>query len=172
MDLVTDNLGYDVWDVEDIPSNTSSPIWVLGKRYKYEEINEIRQKIASILWVTYRKGFPPIGSPSSYQYTSDKGKEMSQYVQMEFTFDVFSGFGCMIRCGQMLMAEALKRVHLGRDWTWTRETQDETYLKIVNRFIDERSAPYSIHQISEMGQESGKKISDWFSPNEISQVLK
>ena len=75
MDLVTDNLGYDVWDVEDIPVNTSSPIWILGKRYKYEEINEIRQKIASILWVTYRKGFPPIvGTSSLYQYTSDKGE--------------------------------------------------------------------------------------------------
>lgn len=78
----------------------------------------------------------------------------------------------MIRCGQMLLAEALKRVHLSRDWIWTRDTQDEAYMKIVNCFEDSRVAPFGIHQISSMGQDSGKKISDWFSPNEISQVLK
>lgn len=72
----------------------------------------------------------------------------------------------------MLLAEALKRIHMGRNWTWTRETKDENYLKIVKRFIDDPQAAFSIHQISKMGQESGKKISDWFSPNEISQVLK
>jgi len=78
----------------------------------------------------------------------------------------------MIRCGQMLLAEALKRIHVGRDWLWSRDTKDETYLKILNRFEDSRTAPYSIHQIAQMGQDSGKKVSDWFSPNEISQILK
>lgn len=78
----------------------------------------------------------------------------------------------MIRCGQMLLAECLKRVHIDPNWTWTRDTSDDSYLKIVNRFEDKKSAPYSIHRISEMGQDSGKKISDWFSPNEISQILK
>lgn len=39
--LLTDNLGYDVWEVEDIP-NTTSTIWILGKSYSYEEIEGIR----------------------------------------------------------------------------------------------------------------------------------
>lgn len=79
----------------------------------------------------------------------------------------------MIRCGQMLLAEALKRIHIGRDWSWSRDTIDSTYLNIVNRFEDQPDAPYSFHKISVTGQqEMAKKISDWFSPNEISQVLK
>lgn len=74
MDLVTDNLGYDVWDMEDIPSGTTSTIWILGESFKYEELDLIRKRIFSIFWITYRKGFTPIG-PSVYQYTSDKGEK-------------------------------------------------------------------------------------------------
>lgn len=77
----------------------------------------------------------------------------------------------MLRCGQMLLAEALKQLHLG-DWLWTRDTRDEIYLNIVNRFEDNKTTPYGIHQIALMGQDSGKKISEWFSPNVIAQVLK
>lgn len=41
MDMLTDNLGYDAWEAEDIPK-TSSPIWLHGTSYKYEELEEIR----------------------------------------------------------------------------------------------------------------------------------
>lgn len=34
------------------------------------------------------------------------------------------------------------------------------------------SSRFSLHQIALMGQDSGKKISEWFSPNVIAQVLK
>jgi cysteine protease ATG4 len=78
----------------------------------------------------------------------------------------------MIRCGQMLIAEALKRIHLSREWLWTRETKDEMYLMILNRFEDCKTSPYGIHQIAQLGLDSGKKVGEWFSPNEISQILK
>lgn len=100
---------------------------------------------------TYRKNFPPLGSP---QYTSDRG------------------FGCMMRCGQMLLAEALTQLHIGRNWRWRSDTKDQTYLKIVNKFEDTKSAVFGIHQIAIMGQDSGKKISEWYSPNVIAQVIK
>lgn len=193
MDLVSDNFGYDVWEMEDIPSGTTSPIWLLGERFKYEDLDIIRKKIISIIWITYRKGFAPIG-PSVYQYTSDKGESETKNHKINVTTDDVTmmchqdcflivssltdndfvvGFGCMIRCGQMLLAEALKRIHIERDWSWSKDTNDSTYLNIVNRFEDNPDAPFSFHRISEIGQqEMGKKISDWFSPNEISQVLK
>lgn len=107
--------------------------------------------VNSILWCTYRKGFSPLGSP---QYTSDKG------------------FGCMLRCGQMLLSEALKQIHLGRDWRWTKDSRDENYLKILSRFEDNKTAVYGIHQIALMGEDSGKTIGEWFSPNIIAQVIK
>lgn len=72
----------------------------------------------------------------------------------------------------MLLAEALQRIHMKEDWVWTRETSDETYLKILSRFEDHPDAVYSLHRMTALGLESGKKISDWFSPNEICQILK
>ena len=80
----------------------------------------------------------------------------------------------MIRASQMLIAETLKRLSgLDREWTWTRETSDESYLKIVNQFEDTPEKPYSLHSLCCAGEkEYGKRIGDWFSPNEICQILK
>jgi cysteine protease ATG4 len=72
----------------------------------------------------------------------------------------------------MLLAEALKQIHLPENWQWIRDTTDETYLKIVSRFEDNKAAVYGIHQIGLMGEDSGKSIGEWFSPNVIAQVIK
>lgn len=81
------------------------------------ELDLIRRDVQSRLWCTYRKGFVPLGRP---QLTSDKG------------------WGCMLRCGQMLLAQALLDLHLGRDWFWTPETRFVTIRtpNEVNVFID------------------------------------
>ena len=55
--LLADNIGYDVWEVEDIPS-TAESIVILGKTYKYEELDEIRDDVQSRLW--YVEGFDGI----------------------------------------------------------------------------------------------------------------
>lgn len=143
------------------------------------ELDLIRRDVQSRIWCTYRKGFVPLGRP---QLTSDKG------------------WGCMLRCGQMLLAQALLDLHLGRDWFWTPETRfvlflspfdsnnniisftfrvisyqnhrDPTYLKIVNRFEDSRKSPFSIHQIAMMGDSEDKRVGEWFGPNTVAQVLK
>lgn len=138
---------------DDIPQ-TQEPVWILGKKYNaIKELDTIRRFIRSKLWFTYRKGFVPIGGCSS-AYTSDKG------------------WGCMLRCGQMVLAQALVALHLGRDWQWDPQTKDSTYLKILNKFEDKRTAPFSIHQIAVMGETEGKEVGQWFGPNTIAQVLK
>ncbi|CAG9837066.1 unnamed protein product [Diabrotica balteata] len=137
---------------DDIPK-TTEPVWILGKRYNaVQDINKIRQDIVSRLWVTYRKNFIPIGGNEGL--TSDKG------------------WGCMLRCGQMVLAQALVSLHLGRDWLWDPQSKDLTYLKILKKFEDRRQAPYSIHQIALMGASLGKQVGEWFGPNTIAQVLK
>jgi cysteine protease ATG4 len=78
----------------------------------------------------------------------------------------------MLRCGQMLLATCLQRIHLSRNWRWKKETTDQNYLKIVSRFEDVRTAPFGLHQIVLMGEDSGKQIGDWWGPSTIGQVLK
>lgn len=63
-------------------------------------------------------------------------------------------------------------VHSGRDWQWTLDTKEPTYLKILSRFEDRQTAPFSIHQIALKGATEGKEVGQWFGPNTIAQVLK
>ncbi|XP_023954796.1 cysteine protease ATG4B [Bicyclus anynana] len=136
---------------DDIPK-TKDNVWILGKKYSaIQDLDRIRRDISSIIWCTYRKGFVPIGDEG---LTSDKG------------------WGCMLRCGQMVLGVALVRVHLSSDWVWTPETRDPTYLKIVQRFEERKQAPYSIHQVALMGACEGKDVGQWFGPNTVAQVLK
>lgn len=136
---------------DDIPKSNTN-VWILGQSYNsINELELIRRDIRSKLWCTYRRGFVPLGE---LQLTTDKG------------------WGCMLRCGQMVLGQAMIDLHLGRKWFWTPETRDPTYLKIVNRFEDCRKSYFSIHQIALMGQSEDKQVGEWFGPNTVAQVLK
>ncbi|XP_034511487.1 cysteine protease ATG4B isoform X2 [Ailuropoda melanoleuca] len=153
MDAAT--LTYDTLrfaEFEDFPE-TSEPVWILGRKYSiFTEKDEILSDVASRLWFTYRKNFPPIGGTGP---TSD------------------TGWGCMLRCGQMIFAQALVCRHLGRDWRWTqRKRQPDSYFNVLNAFIDRKDSYYSIHQIAQMGVGEGKSIGQWYGPNTVAQVLK
>lgn len=137
---------------DDIPKGTQDPVWILGRKYcALQELDLIRRDVQSRLWCTYRRGFVPLGES---QLTSDRG------------------WGCTLRCGQMVLAQSLIDLHLGRDWYWTSATRDPTYLKIVNRFEDNRKSPFSLHQIALMGDSEERKVGQWFGPNTVAQVIK
>ncbi|KAI9022167.1 hypothetical protein CLU79DRAFT_751450 [Phycomyces nitens] len=108
----------------------------------------------SRLWMTYRHNYPPI-RPSNH------------------TTDI--GWGCMLRSGQSLLANALMIHMLGRDWrrTGPEDPSWKEYRKIVHWFLDELSprAPFSIHRIALLGKQLGKNIGEWFGPSTISQVI-
>lgn len=95
--------GY-LQEPEDIPKNCTGPVWILGRCYRdaAAELEAIREDVRSRLWFTYRRCFTPVGSP---QLTTDKG------------------WGCMLRCGQMILAQTLVQLHLGRDWRWSSESR-------------------------------------------------
>lgn len=59
----------------------------------FVDIQQIRSDVQSRLWFTYRKGFLQIGNTN---FTSDRG------------------WGCMLRCGQMVIGQALIFLHLGK----------------------------------------------------------
>ncbi|CAO3647136.1 unnamed protein product [Cunninghamella blakesleeana] len=109
----------------------------------------------SRFWMTYRYNYPPI-RPSNYKT------------------DI--GWGCMLRSGQSLLANALLIHFLNRDWRRGNDRSDptwKTYTKIAHWFLDELSprAPFSIHRIALLGKQLGKNIGEWFGPSTISQVI-
>ncbi|CAH0381366.1 unnamed protein product [Bemisia tabaci] len=136
---------------DDIPKNAQGPVWILGVEYCHRDLEKIRRDVKSRLWFSYRRGFVSIGNSG---LTSDKG------------------WGCMLRCGQMVIAQALLFLHLGREWCWSPNKRDRDYLRILQMFEDVHSAPYSIHQIAISGLDEGKQVGEWFGPNTIAQVLK
>ncbi|XP_023577838.1 cysteine protease ATG4B [Octodon degus] len=153
MDAAT--LTYDTLrfaEFEDFPE-TSEPVWILGRKYSiFTEKDEILSDVASRLWFTYRRNFPAIGGTGP---TSD------------------TGWGCMLRCGQMIFAQALVCRHLGRDWRWAQQKrQPDSYFSVLNAFLDRKDSYYSIHQIAQMGVGEGKSIGQWYGPNTVAQVLK
>ncbi|PKK21207.1 autophagy related 4B, cysteine peptidase, transcript variant X2 [Columba livia] len=147
-------LTYDTlrFEYEDFPE-TKEPVWILGRKYSvFTEKEEILLDVTSRLWFTYRKNFPAIGGTGP---TSD------------------TGWGCMLRCGQMIFAQALVCRHLGRDWRWIKgKRQVDNYFSVLNAFVDRKDSYYSIHQIAQMGVGEGKSIGQWYGPNTVAQVLK
>ncbi|VDD91041.1 unnamed protein product [Enterobius vermicularis] len=127
-------------------------VYVFGHEFKSRsEMEKLKNYVMSRLWFTYRKNFRPIGGTGP---TSDQG------------------WGCMLRCGQMLLAQALIVLHLGPNWIWNREKKEEDYKKILRMFQDDKNALYSLHQIAQMGVSEKKEVGEWFGPNTVAQVLK
>ncbi|CAM9661244.1 unnamed protein product [Lampetra planeri] len=83
--------------------NRHSPICLLSKKYNCISKGELiltffmafRRDFATRVWVTYRREFAPLEGSS---LTTD------------------TGWGCMLRSGQMLLAQGLMQHLLGRDW--------------------------------------------------------
>jgi hypothetical protein len=158
-----------------LPPLSNSPFWMLGKCYKAEPSFEsqatagltestdftllentakcfpnLLSDFEALFWFTYRKDFPRI-EPSPY--TSD------------------AGWGCMLRSGQMLLAQALARHLLGPNWRPKPNVIHPLEKKIIKCFGDYPNCPYSIHKIAQCGLKFGKNVGEWFGPSTIVQVL-
>uniref|UniRef100_A0A914HDJ4 Peptidase C54 catalytic domain-containing protein n=1 Tax=Globodera rostochiensis TaxID=31243 RepID=A0A914HDJ4_GLORO len=139
----------------------ANSVHLLGSVHSPKDIEAIKEFSRSLIWFTYRKNWPaPIGGFDGP--TSDRG------------------WGCMIRVGQMVLAQALLKLHLGTDWRWSNELakrqedneQFQAYQRLLRMFQDKRTAQFSIHQIAQFGVLEGKSIGEWLGPNSMAQVLK
>ncbi|WWC85959.1 uncharacterized protein L201_000829 [Kwoniella dendrophila CBS 6074] len=99
-----------------------------------------------------------------------------------------AGWGCMLRTGQSMLANALVHLHLGRDWrlhskpsttlTSPSELADlqryAEYVKIISWFLDDPSplCPFSVHRMALIGKELGKEVGEWFGPSTAAGALK
>ncbi|KAI8924968.1 hypothetical protein BC831DRAFT_463067 [Entophlyctis helioformis] len=136
-------------------SGSGGQVTLLASTYAHASTASFLEDFYSRIWVTYRRGFPPI-TPGGY--TSD------------------AGWGCMLRSGQMMLASAFMVHELGRDWRMATAASDTAswlkYTQIVARFLDVHASPYSIHKIALLGRQFDKQVGEWFGPSTISQVLR
>lgn len=130
-----------------------------------EGIEAFKRDFISRLWMTYRKEFQTMDDSN---YTSD------------------CGWGCMIRSGQMLLAQGLLTHFLGRTWRWdpsqeglrlnydSLKYEDGIHRKIIRWFGDtsSRTSPFSIHTLVALGKEAGKKPGDWYGPGAVAHLLR
>lgn len=131
----------------------------------YEDgIDGFKKDFVSRIWMTYRKDFALM----QVEPFNDNG----------YTTDC--GWGCMIRSGQMMLAQALVMHFLGRCWRFDPDsqiyttTEDHIHRKIIRWFGDQTSknSPFSIHSLVELGKASGKKVGEWYGPGAVAHLLK
>lgn len=132
---------------------------------------EFLDDLESRIWLTYRSGFPPIpkssepGAASSMSF-STKLRNLGN--QGGFTSD--TGWGCMIRSGQSMLANTLGMLRLGRDWR--KGQQEEEHKALLALFTDSPDAPFSIHKFVEHGaQACGKHPGEWFGPSATARCI-
>lgn len=129
----------------------------------------------SRIWMSYRSNFPPIAKSQDAQASSalSFGTRMRNQLSSNsrtggFTSD--TGFGCMIRSAQCLLANALLVLRLGRDWR--RRKGDLEEKKLLALFADDPRAPFSIHNFVEYGAYAcGKYPGEWFGPSAAARCI-
>ncbi|KAK4946497.1 Cysteine protease atg4 [Elasticomyces elasticus] len=135
----------------------------------------------SRIWMTYRSNFTPI--PRSQDPTSNVGLSFSVRLRNLTEREGFSsdtGWGCMIRSGQSLLANALVMLQLGRDWRRPHHTTTDSpppttqsEASILSLFSDSPDAPFSIHRFVQHGASAcGKHPGQWFGPSATASCIK
>ncbi|KAI0153332.1 hypothetical protein GGR57DRAFT_492417 [Xylariaceae sp. FL1272] len=126
----------------------------------------------SRIWMTYRSDFPPI--PKSQDPNAFAALSFSMRLKTQLSdqngFASDSGWGCMIRSGQSLLANAMAIQRLGR--AWRRGAQEAEERKILASFADDPKAPYSIHNFVRHGASAcGKYPGEWFGPSATARCI-
>lgn len=146
----------------------------------------------SRIWMTYRSEFEPIPRSANPQATSSLSLSMRLKNQLgdQSPFSSDTGWGCMIRSGQSLLANAIALVRLGRgqymhpfstiasitcltskkDWRQGQSLEEECC--ILRDFADDPKSPYSIHSFVRHGAIAcGKYPGEWFGPSATARCI-
>ncbi|TID29970.1 hypothetical protein CANINC_001481 [Pichia inconspicua] len=141
--------------------------------YPPEFLEDLKTRIS----LTYRYGFPliekdkngpnPLSLGSLFRGTLDLST-----INKGFTTD--SGWGCMIRTSQSLVANSLLICRLGRSWRICDSTVEEleTHWNIIAQFADTPEAVFSIHNfVAYANKHCGTKVGEWFGPSNAAKSI-
>lgn len=168
--------------IENTASNFTSMITATSNL----QDEEIMKDIHTVILFTYRTDFEPIAKITGdeddhaisvllragvFAYYSNVVKNNANN---SFTTDI--GWGCMIRTGQSLLANALQIIHRGRSYRYSMEdnsnTGDTSGRDFMSWFQDEFQYPFSIQNFVKAGYElSNKKPGEWFSPSAAARSI-
>ncbi|TQS33818.1 hypothetical protein Golomagni_05825 [Golovinomyces magnicellulatus] len=126
----------------------------------------------SKFWMTYRNEFTEI--PKSEDPKAAVALSLPMRIKYQVSnhsgFSSDTGWGCMIRSGQSLLANTLCILRLGRSWRRGQEKQKER--TILSLFADDTEAPFSIHRFVQHGASACEKYpGEWFGPSATAQCI-
>ncbi|KAJ5288463.1 hypothetical protein N7478_001493 [Penicillium angulare] len=142
------------------PPNATKNIWPEDFLIDFE----------SRLWMTYRSNFPPIPHSHNPNATSSMtlGVRLRSQLMDSQGFTSDTGWGCMIRSGQSLLANTLCILLLA----WRKGDQPNEESKILAMFADHPDAPFSIHRFVQCGADScGTHPGEWFGPSATARCI-
>lgn len=145
----------------------------------------------SRIWMTYRTGFEEIPKSTDPKATSALSFAMrlkTSFGDQTTGFSSDTGWGCMIRSGQSLLANALLVSRLGRGTSsvaclqrlmlmfdladWRRSTDPNAEREILSLFADDSRAPYSLQSFVKHGADAcGKYPGEWFGPSAAARCI-
>lgn len=116
------------------------------------------QDFNSRILLTYRSGLdPPLKLADGREICAD------------------SGWGCMLRVTQMMLAQSFSSIKLGRSWRFDPASdllQGSMYGQILACFFDVPEAPLSLYRLVDIGQRMmGKAPSEWFGPTSAAKAV-
>ncbi|KAM6914331.1 cysteine protease atg4da-like isoform 3-T3 [Lycodopsis pacificus] len=139
----------------------SSAVIMFGQSYElgdHDEKERFRRSFASRLWLTYRRGFPQLEGCS---LTTD------------------SGWGCVLRTGQMLLAQGLLLHLMPPGWTWSvspHAVKDDMDLPAIRRTDGAERGPDAKEEPTERGRKlslgslldrpmeaTHRRVASWFA---------
>ncbi|XP_005107706.1 cysteine protease atg4 [Aplysia californica] len=146
-----------------------TPLYLLGRIYhkrreedsqESTEEHEFLKHFCSRVWLTYRSNFYPI--PGT-RLSSD------------------CGWGCMLRSGQMLVAQCLVTHFLGPDWRLhNQQTREEqAYHREIIRWFSEPvdgapsdKTPFCLHNLANFGRQHKKEPGEWYGPASVAFIFR